>query len=63
MENAADDATKAKTTSTIGKLLGKLTESIQQQHKVKIAAHLGRVSEYLSSTGTRRLPALNDILD
>ena len=61
MENAADDATKAKTTSTIGKLLGKLTESIQQQHKVKIAAHLGRVSEYLSSTGTRRLPALNDI--
>ena len=61
MENAADDATKAKTTSTIGRLLGKLTESIQQQHAKRLTCHLELVREYLSSTGARRLPALDDI--
>ncbi|AUZ06124.1 hypothetical protein ADP71_28990 [Vitreoscilla sp. C1] len=61
MENAAEDASKAKTSTTLGKLLELLTKNFQQQHAQQISTHLDSVNDYLSANGTNRLAALTQI--
>lgn len=61
MEDAAEDATKAKTTTTIGKLLAEFTRSIQSGHADEINGHLQKVSDRLASSGQHRIRELSII--
>lgn len=61
MENAADDASKAKTTTTIGKLLLELCSAIEENHAGAVRRHLHAISRRMSADGSRRLPELDDI--
>jgi|1_EtaG_2_1085319.scaffolds.fasta_scaffold00007_297 energy-coupling factor transporter ATP-binding protein EcfA2 len=62
MEDAAEDSTKAKTTTTIGKLLAQFIEPVRQAHEVEINQHLAEVEQQLSADGTSRLEEF-DIID
>lgn len=61
MENAADDSAKAKSTSTIGKLLAEFCEAVRQNNANRINRHLGAISRRMSATGNKRLPELDAI--
>lgn len=61
MEDAAEDATKSKTTTTIGKLLAEFTAPIQKAHADEINLHLQRVVDLLSSSGVSRIAELSEI--
>ncbi|XOB91072.1 ATP-dependent nuclease [Pseudomonadota bacterium 24LQ007] len=61
MENAAEDATKAKTSSTIGKLLNELSQGVQAAHHQEIAEHLEAVRGFIDSSGANRFGALSEI--
>lgn len=61
MENAADDASKAKTTTTIGKLLLELCGSIEERHATIVQRHLTAIYRRMSAEGSRRLPELDQI--
>ncbi|GAA6145820.1 ATP-dependent nuclease [Thalassolituus maritimus] len=58
MENAAEDASKAKSTTTIGKLLAEFLEPVRAAHEVELAGHLGEVSRRISSDGDMRFGEL-----
>lgn len=58
MEDAEEDATKAKTSTTIGKLLAEFTGAIQQAHADEINQRLSEVSRRISSTGDLRIAEL-----
>jgi putative ATP-dependent endonuclease of OLD family len=61
MENAAEDASKAKNTTTIGKLLANITEQIQAAHANQIKTHLDNISSLIASDGSTRLSQLSTI--
>lgn len=61
MENAAEDATKAKTSSTIGKLLNELSQGVQAAHHQEIEEHLEAVRGFIDSSGANRFGALSEI--
>ncbi|WP_348728836.1 AAA family ATPase [Rheinheimera texasensis] len=61
MENAADDASKAKSTSTIGKLLKEISVSIQQAQTLRISRHLDAISRRIDADGSKRIQELNYI--
>lgn len=61
MENAAEDASKAKSTTTIGKLLSEFLEPVKAAHEVELAGHLGEVSRRISSEGDMRFGELATI--
>lgn len=61
MENAAEDAAKAKSTTTIGKLLSSIIEQIQAAHTNQIQAHLNNISSLIASDGATRLNQLTTI--
>lgn len=61
MENAADDASKAKTTSTIGKLLATFLEPVKRAHEDELSNHLNEVSRLIAADGTKRFAELNTI--
>lgn len=61
MENAAEDASKAKSTTTIGKLLANITEQIQAAHVNSIKGHLDNISSLIASDGATRLSQLSTI--
>lgn len=61
MENAAEDASKAKNTTTIGKLLANITEKIQAAHANQIKTHLDNISSLIASDGSTRLSQLSTI--
>lgn len=61
MEDAEEDSTKAKTSTTIGKLLAEFTESIQQAHADELNHYLSEVSRRISSTGDARITELGVI--
>ncbi|MGH8085008.1 MAG: ATP-dependent nuclease [Lysobacter sp.] len=63
MEDAEEDATKAKTSTTIGKLLSEFTEAIQNAHADELNQHLSEVSRRISSTGDARIAELGVIDD
>ncbi|EKO3865286.1 AAA family ATPase [Vibrio harveyi] len=61
MENAAEDASKAKNTTTIGKLLANITQQVQAAHANQIKAHLDNISSLIASDGSTRLNELSTI--
>lgn len=63
MEDAAEDSAKAKTTTTIGKLLAEFIEPVRQAHDDEISQHLGQVEQQLSADGASRLSEFNAIDD
>lgn len=58
MENAAEDASKAKSTTTIGKLLAEFLAPVKTAHEAELAGHLGEVSRRISSDGDMRFGEL-----
>ena len=61
MENSAEDSSKSKSTTTIGKLLIELCSSIQAHNIKRVSGHLDAISRRMSSEGNRRFTELNDI--
>lgn len=61
MDNAADDSAKAKTTTTIGKLLAEFCSAVKDKNSVRIDRHLGAISRRMGADGNKRLPELNEI--
>ncbi|AIW21042.1 AAA family ATPase [Vibrio coralliilyticus] len=61
MENAAEDASKAKNTTTIGKLLANITQQVQAAHANQIKTHLDNISSLIASDGSTRLSQLSTI--
>lgn len=55
MENAAEDAAKAKTTTTIGKLLAEFVEPVKEAHEAELGQHLSEISRRISCEGDSRL--------
>lgn len=61
MENAAEDAAKAKSTTTIGKLLAEFIEPVKVAHETELNQHLLEVGRRISSEGDMRFTELNNI--
>lgn len=61
MENAEEDASKAKTTTTIGKLLASMLAAIQEQHEQALAPHLAAILGMISAEGGERFDELGRI--
>lgn len=61
MENAEDDASKAKTTTTIGKLLTSMLAAIQEQHEQALIPHLAAILGMISAEGGERFEELGRI--
>ncbi len=59
MEDAEEDVSKAKTTTTIGKLIAEVMQPIEQQHGVAIAQSLDALKQKLDADGANRAPELN----
>lgn len=61
MENAAEDAAKAKTSTTIGKLLAEFLESAKHSYEAELDDHLSEVRRRISSDGDLRFEELSNI--
>lgn len=61
MENAAEDASKAKNTTTIGKLLAEFLEPVRMAHEADLNQHLSEVNRRISSDGDLRFNELTNI--
>lgn len=61
MENAAEDASKAKTTTTIGKLLAEFLEPVKTAHEVELNQHLSEITSRISCNGNQRFGELGNI--
>ena len=61
MENAAEDASKAKTTSTIGKLLATFLDPVKNAHEAELSNHLDEVTKRISAEGEDRFGELDTI--
>lgn len=61
MENAADDATKAKATSTIGKILANICDNLVQQHTNAVSQHITSINDLISHDGNHRISQLGII--
>jgi len=61
MENAEEDASKAKTTTTIGKLLASMLAAIQEQHEEALTPHLAAMLGMISAEGGERFEELGRI--
>lgn len=59
MEDAAEEATKAKNTSTIGKLLAQFTGPAEANHGAELEQALAPLHDTLTATGTARATELN----
>ncbi|MGG7607422.1 ATP-dependent nuclease [Massilia sp. BKSP1R2A-1] len=61
MENSAEDASKAKTTTTIGKLLAEFLAPLRTAHGEELSTHLREVERRVSADGDLRLGELTGI--
>lgn len=61
MENAAEDASKAKTSTTIGKLLSEFLTPVKIAHEADLNQHLNEVGRRISSDGDMRFSELSNI--
>jgi energy-coupling factor transporter ATP-binding protein EcfA2 len=59
MENAAEDASKAKTSTTIGKLLGEFLAPVKAAHETVLNQHRDEVGRRISSDGDMRFSELS----
>ncbi len=58
MENAEEDVSKSKATTTIGKLLAEIIEPIEQQYGAQVRGVLDGLRDLLDSEGVNRAPEL-----
>ncbi|MCP9818605.1 AAA family ATPase [Synechococcus sp. Cruz-9H2] len=58
MENAAEDAAKSKTTTTIGKLLAEFIAPVRAAHAVELSGFLQEISRRVSADGDMRFAEL-----
>lgn len=61
MGNAAEDASKAKTSTTIGKLLAEFLTPVKAAHETELNLHLNEVGRRISSDGDMRFGELSTI--
>ncbi|WP_028115647.1 AAA family ATPase [Ferrimonas senticii] len=61
MENAAEDSSKAKTSTTIGKLLSELCDAIKSNHEELFNRHLNAISRRIGADGNKRVDTLDKI--
>lgn len=61
MEDAEEDASKAKTTTTIGKLLAQMLAAINERHEADLAPHISAIASLISSDGANRFEELGRI--
>ncbi|TNH17880.1 ATP-dependent endonuclease [Halomonas sp. BL6] len=54
MENAAEDASRAKTSTTIGKLLSEFLTPVKTAHEVELNKHLNEIGRRISCDGDMR---------
>ncbi|KXO10892.1 ATP-dependent nuclease [Marinobacter excellens] len=60
MQDAAEDATKSKNGTTLGKLLAEFTSSLEKEHGVRLQGLLDDVRQYLAPESPSRITQLND---
>ena len=60
MENAEEDVSKSKNTTTIGKLLGEIIGPIQAIYSTQVQTALDGIKDLLDADGTSRASELND---
>jgi putative ATP-dependent endonuclease of OLD family len=60
MENAEEDVSKSKNTTTIGKLLAEIIGPIQTSYSTQVQTALDGIKELLDADGTSRATELND---
>lgn len=63
MENAAEDSAKAKTSTTIGKLLAEFITPVKAAHEIELSQHLNEVARRISCDGDSRFGELDTIDD
>jgi predicted ATP-dependent endonuclease of OLD family len=63
MENAAEDASKARANTTIGKLLAEFLNPVKSAHKEELDKHLSEVQQRISADGDCRFSELSSIDD
>lgn len=61
MENATEDSSKAKTSTTIGKLLSEFVKPIKEKHEENLKNQLNEITKLLSADGENRLQELIEI--
>lgn len=61
MENAVEDASKAKTTTTIGKLLAEFLQPVKTSHEAELNQHLAEIISRISCNGSQRFSELTTI--
>lgn len=61
MSDAAEDSTKNKNTTTIGKILLAIVSEIKKEHEAKFSQNISEIGKYLSHDGESRLDGLNKI--
>lgn len=61
MEDAEEDSSKAKSTTTIGKLLAEFIGPVRQAHEAELNQHLDEVDRRISASGDLRLAELGVI--
>lgn len=61
MEDAAEDASKSKASTTIGKLLAEFVKSVRDAHENDINEHLGKIEQQMSFDGANRLAGFSQI--
>jgi predicted ATP-dependent endonuclease of OLD family len=61
MSDAVEDATKYKTSTTIGKILLAIVSGIKKEHEKKFSQNISEIGKYLSHDGESRLDGLNKI--
>jgi predicted ATP-dependent endonuclease of OLD family len=60
MENSEEDASKNKTSTTIGKLLKDMLEPLETKYSAEVIEALKGINEQLTSEGANRAPELDD---
>lgn len=63
MEDAEEDVTKAKTSTTIGKLIAEVLSPIEEQHGAEIRTVLDALKNKLGSDGDERAPEITQLDD
>lgn len=61
MSDSVEDSTKAKTTTSIGKLLALISEEIMVEYKSTFESSLSNLRDLIEYDGSSRIPALSDI--
>lgn len=61
MSDSVEDSTKAKTTTSIGKLLALISEEIMAEYQSTFESSLSNLRDLIEYDGSSRIPALSDI--